>query len=169
MSFGKSLFSLLSQLFRIGNRKMKNTKWLEQLNKDLPPKDDILAIMKWHIKTSKLIEGEAPAPALVIDMTTVRYPQDELFKMDETFFRSLDYPTIAKIETAVLIGRELWYGSNSQYQEELNTIPLTDLEQWAEVLSVPLTEASGGNIAEAVDYTLSKRPEIWQAYVDAVS
>ena len=166
MSFGKSLFSLLSQLFRIGNRKMKNTKWLEQLNKDLPPKDDILAIMKWHIKTSKLIEGEAPAPALVIDMTTVRYSQDELFKMDETFFRSLDYPTIAKIETAVLIGRELWYGERSEYCNELKAIPLSDYDKWSELFNVSL---SGGNIAEAADYTLSKRPEIWQAYVDAVS
>ncbi len=148
---------------------MRNTKWIEQLNKELPPKDDVIAIMKWHIETAKLMEGETTAPSMVLDVSGIRYPQDELFKMDETFFSGLDYPTIAKIETAMLIGRALFFGNSSQYKKELKTIPLTDLEQWAKVLSVPLTEASGGNLAEAVDYTLSKRPEIWEAYINAVS
>lgn len=142
------------------------SNWIEHPTEFYPPTDNIISIMEWHVALMKQIDKPSPKVwETVTDICEIQVNRDQI-RREEDFFRSLDYPTIAKIETAVLIGRELWYGERSEYCNELKAILLSDYDKWSELFNVSL---SGGNIAEAVDYTLSKRPEIWQAYVDAVS
>lgn len=146
----------------------QNNDWLIQPDKYYPPADDIVSIMRWHVALMDKAEGKSTSKSRVVDITEISYPPEVLIQRDIRFFMSLDYATIIKIETAMLIGCEIWYRGSSQYQQELQNIPLTDLDQWAEILEIPLTEEKGGNKSEAVDYMTSKRAEIWQCYIDAV-
>ena len=144
-----------------------NKEWLSNPDKYFPPLT-IISIMQWHISLEKLMNETEQKQDHIIDVSEIGQRDQELMQRDKDFFMRLSYPVVARIETAMLIGRELWYGERSFYKTELKTVPLTDLDKWAELFDIPLTEQSESKKSETVDYMTCKRPEIWEAYISAV-
>lgn len=155
--------------------------WMEQPDKCIPEKLTILNVIKWHIAIMHLMETkhrEAQPELYAADMdipTLADYgttPETEaLHDRDQRMFYKLGYHNVSLIETAMLIGRELWYqnyNNSSQYNDELSQIDITDLDAWMDVFEVPRSLADGEKLTPSIEYTISKTPDFLQAYIDKV-
>ena len=153
-------------------------KWLQHPELYYPEPKTIINCIKWHIavsdKASKIFR-EANKDAYSMDIPSVsdfkRSPEaDALYKRDREYFETLGYQNIALIESAMMLGRELWYknrNSHSDYDKEIRRIGILDLHAWLDVFDIPPTIADGRNLKMAIEYTLSKNTEFLQAYIDA--
>ncbi len=155
-------------------------QFLQHPEECFPEDNRIMDAIKWHLALMELIDRKRSElnPNLhrsgqPVPMGEIKISDEirDLITRDRSFFSMMQYEEMALIEAAMMIGRELWYRKHhgfSDYDPELASTDLTDLDGWAEVFSIPLTEADGGNLTAAVDYTLSKRTDFLRSYVDAV-
>ena len=148
-------------------------KWLQHPELYYPEPKTIINCIKWHIAMMKLIDKKyGQGSTGVKDASEIKISSEikALDARDMNFFAELGYCNIARIETAMMLGRELWFKENkhfSEYEAELKTISIDDLDAWREVFEIPAYISEGGNINSAIEYTLGKRPEFLQAYIDA--
>lgn len=150
--------------------------YLQHPDRYYPNTDNIISAIKWHIAlmeliTKKRVEKNPEPDRPIVSMSEVRIDDEirNLLKRDESYFYMLGYEKVALIETAMLLGRELWELKKSGYSDYLNdieTIGLGPLDEWAREFNVPLTEKEGGDIAKAIQYTTSKFSGYLQTYLD---
>ena len=156
-----------------------NNKWLTEPDKYYPEPKTICNAIKWHIaladkaeQMNREINHKAYKEILINAGALKPTPEaDKLIYRDQQYIASLGYENVALIEAAMLLGRELYYMSRngySDYDEEIESIGIRDLKKWMEVFEVPPTIEAGGNLAEAVEYTLSKRTMFLQAFIDSL-
>lgn len=155
-------------------------KWLEEPEKYFPEPKTIVNYIKWHIalykkahEINREINHEAYKKELVCLADIISSPEAEsLRKRDYEYISNLGYENVARIEAAMLIGRELWYKNRnagySDYDEELREYKLSDLDAWMKVFDIPPSIAAGGDNNAATEYTLSKRPDFLQTYIDSL-
>ena len=125
-----------------------------ELNAHLYKKGELCIIRMFEYKTSDEIEG--------------------LYRRDREYMQSLGYYYVAMIETCMLIGRDLWYRKRNGHaacvdNKTLDTISIRDLEQWAKIYEVPLSNSEGGNLDRAIEYTFGKIWQFMNAYIEAVA
>ncbi len=155
-------------------------KWLKEPGKYYPEHKTIIDCIKWHLALKGIysrlfheVNSEAYDVAGVACLSDLKTSPEiiSLIRRDREYISSLGYAFVAKFETAMMIGRELWYKNRNgytDYDEELSKIELTDLDEWMKVFHIPATVEEGGNIFLAVEYTLGKRPEFLRLYVEAL-
>lgn len=163
-------------------------KWLKHPELYYPEPVTLTNCMKWHLALDKLItdmhrkvnahlyeEEENGIPKLHPISEYRTTPEIEaLRERDRQFFFSLGYLNVALIEAAILLGREFVYlkkcgDTQCIDQELLSSVSIRDLEKWAEIFDIPLTEQDGGNINMAYEYAFWKRSDFMQAYIDNLS
>lgn len=155
-------------------------RWLENPESYYPNDSSIDKAIAWYVALREKIrtlynelnpirEGE-----LILRLSDFKSTPklDEMLRRGRDYLSSLGYDIVALIETAMLIGRELWFKKRchySDYSAELDSIGLKDLRRWAEVFEVPLSEEAGGNLDMAVEYTTSKRIDFLREYLTAIA
>jgi len=155
-------------------------KWLEEPEKFFPEPKTIVNCIKWHISLinkeraiRKEVNKHLQGKAFYCLADLKDSPEaDAMFVRDMQFISSLGYINVARIEAAMMIGRELWYKNRNKgytdYKKELSEIKLSDLDAWIEVFDIPASIAEGGNVHLATEYTLGKRVDFLKAYIDAL-
>ncbi|MCR5234548.1 MAG: hypothetical protein K6E53_11700 [Lachnospiraceae bacterium] len=160
---------------------MKDTTylWLEEPETYYPEPKTIRNIIKWHIVLADRVEAMSRADRPKSDikglvaMSSIKIsPEtDRMFNREVEYFHTLGYTNVALIEAAMLLGRELYYWNRTgctEYEEEIKEIGLRDLHKWMEVFEIPPTIETGGNLEQAVEYTLSKITPFLQTYIDYI-
>ena len=158
---------------------IKKIKWMEQPERFFPAPKTIVNCIKWHIvlsdKANKIhreVNREAYEKTFICLTDLKPSPEsDKLIDRDREYISSLVYQNVVLTEAAMLLGRELWIQKrrgSSEFDDELEQISLRDLAKWAEIFDVPLTIEAGGNLELAVEYTLGKKCEYLQCYVNAL-
>lgn len=153
-------------------------KWLQHPELFYPDPMTIINVIKWHIaiadKAHKAFR-EANKEAYAKDIPCMSdfkksAEADALYKRDQEYIEALGYQNIVLIESAMMLGRELWYkqhNGHTDYERELKNIGISNLKSWADVFDIPPTIEEGGNLKMAIEYTLGKNTEFLQAYIDA--
>ncbi len=154
-------------------------KWITEPERFTPEHKTIIDCIKWHLaiknKYSTLFQElnsdtyDEDGVACLGDLKTT---SEIMFLIcrDKEYISRLGYINVARIEAAMMYGRELWYKNRNgytDYDEELSKIEISDLTRWMKVFHIPPTIEEGGNVERAVEYTLAKRGEFLQLYVDA--
>lgn len=159
---------------------MGSNKWLEEPETYYPDPVTLQNVLRWHValmgKIDQIRKADRPSKGqkvMLIPMSEVTCSSDadKLYDRDRAFIRSLGYDAVAKIEAAMMLGRELYYRNRngySDYEQEIQDIGLENLEQWMDVFDIPASVDKGGNINLAIEYTLSKIPVFLQCYVTAI-
>ena len=153
------------------------TAWIGDPAKAFPNPSNLVDVIKWHIALQDRAEElyrqanekayQTTCPCLSDFRSCPEH--DVLIKRDRDYISGLGYEMVAQIETAMLIGRELFYkerNGHSVYDPQLSKIDIRSLKEWAIIFEVPLTEKTGGKIDSAVSYALGKNKEFLQAYID---
>lgn len=156
------------------------SEWLTAPDKYYPEHKTIIDCIKWHLALKGMysslfheVNSEAYDVAGVACLSDLKTSPEiiSLIRRDREYISSLGYINVARIEAAMMIGRELWYKARNgctDYDEELSEIKLSDLDEWMKVFYIPPSIEAGGNIGLAVEYTLGKRPEFLRLYVEAL-
>ena len=156
---------------------LSNT-WQQHPELYYPEPKTIINCIKWHIALAGMADKafrEANKEAYSMDIPSVSdfkssAEADALYKRDEEYFEALGYKNVALVESAMMLGRELWYknrNSFSDYDDEIKSIGILDLHAWLDVFEIPPSIEEGGNLKRAIEYTLGKNTEFLQAYIDA--
>ena len=156
-------------------------KWLEEPEKFYPEPKTLVNVIKWHIaikrisaKLSHEVNKDAYDEYRIACLSDIKTTPEmkALRSRDIEFGSSLEYEIVARIEAAMMIGRELWYKKRNvgytDYDEELSKYKLSDLDAWMKVFAIPPSIAAGGNIEAATEYTLGKRADFLQTYIDSL-
>ena len=152
--------------------------WIDRPDMYYPKPLTIINVIKWHIAVSNKAGKafrEANKEAYNKEIPSMSdfkrsHEADSLYKRDKEYFEALGYQNIALIESAMLLGRELWYKNRtgcSDYENEIKDIGIKDLHTWLDVFEIPPSIEEGGNLKRAIEYTLGKNTEFLQAYIDA--
>lgn len=160
---------------------INNIKWMQHPEQYYPEPKTLVNCMKWHIALMKRISErhrvinprqDEDIPKLK-DMADIKSDNESRMMQDRdrAFFEGLGYTNVAFIETAILIGRDLWYrnrnGSAACVEDKtLDEVDIRDLKQWADIYDVPLTIQDGGNIRAAYEYAFIKNRDFLQCYID---
>ena len=161
-------------------------KWIDHPELYYPEPVTLRNCMRWHLALDELIDDAYRIANAQIygDQDSESSPRlhalsefktsssgERLRDRDRQFFLSLGYVNVALIETAILIGRELWYKDHSGTtatipDKYLRTISIRDLRKWAAIFDIPLVEKKENDIRRAYDYAFSKNSKFLRAYIN---
>lgn len=133
--------------------------WIERPDLYYPSPSTTGNVIKWHLAIQSMIEPEDP--------------DIELLKRDRAYLSSLSDRDLAKVNTCMLIGRELWNAENtgfSRYLEELETysVSISNLHDWMHIFEVCDNYEEEGYCSREFDITeIMKGSEYLQVFMDA--
>ena len=84
----------------------------------------------------------------------------------------LDYQEVTRIETMMLIGREMWkeeHENEPSMIEEMSNIPFDDLDTWRGLFNISASEEMGGDKKIAIMGIINRDATFLREYLDNVN
>ena len=169
--------------------------WLIHPDIYLPDPVTFINVVKWHLALDDMAEnvyryyyekkiGHSKRSARVCGISTdnalslyesMRHPYYEtLVSRDREYICSLGYQVVALIETAMLIGRDLYYIEKCGHpidaeERHFDRLNLDNLMEWARVYDVSLTAgASHTDVTDCYYYIVGKKTDYLKKYIKYV-